>query len=231
MCNTQSPWIVAILLGLASWACAAPVTYDVHVNTASTVGTVGSIDFNFNPGPLNSQSASVEILAFSSDGSPAGSSSLTGSVSGTLPATLTFDNSTPFNDYFDDFTFGSVLSFKVSLSGAALNAPDGTSDSGSSFAFSMFSDAAGTIPALTNDTINGFAFIVDVNLDGSTTVSNYSAQATVVAEQAGGGVSNVPEPSSLILTSATLFLMGALRGLRRARRRLPELPLGRLEPF
>ena len=48
----------------------------------------------------------------------------------------------------------------------ALSTPDGVSTSGSAFAFSMFSDPAGTIPALTTDTTDGFALTVGVNLDG-----------------------------------------------------------------
>jgi hypothetical protein len=95
------------------------------------------------------------------------------------PATLTFDNGTVFNDYFQGFTFGSTISFKVNLFGPALSSPDGVSTSGSTFAFSMFSDAAGTVPALTTDTTNGFAFKADVNLDGTTTVTNSSSQTNV----------------------------------------------------
>ena len=120
-------------------------------------GTAGSLDFNFNPGPLVTQSASLQILNFTSDGTLAGSPALTGDVAGALPATLTFDNGTGFNDYFEGFTYGSTLSFHVSLYGPALSSPDGMSTSGSTFAFSMFSDAAGTIPALTTDTTEGFA--------------------------------------------------------------------------
>ena len=86
---------------------------------------------------------------------------------GAEPA-LTFENGAGFNDYFEGFTYGSTLSFDVSLYGPSLSAPDGVSTSGSTFAFSMFSDAAGTIPTLTADTINGFAATVEVNLDGTT---------------------------------------------------------------
>jgi hypothetical protein len=110
----------------------------------------------------------------------AGSPTLTGDVAGALPGTVTFDNGTAFNDYFEGFTYSSTLSFQVSLYGPALSSPDGTSTSGSAFAFSMFSDAAGTIPALTTDTTDGFAFTTDVNLDGTTAVTNSSAQTTVV---------------------------------------------------
>jgi hypothetical protein len=83
-------------------------------------GTSGSLDFQFNPGSLASQSVSLQILNFASDGTLAGSPTLTGDVNGTLPATLTFDNGTTFNDYFQGFTFGTALSFDVSLYGPAL---------------------------------------------------------------------------------------------------------------
>jgi hypothetical protein len=112
---------------------------------------------------LVTQTASLQVLSFASDGTLACSPTLTGDVAGALPPTLTFDNGTAFNDYFEGFTFGSTLSFQVCLFGPALSSPDGTSTSGSTFAFSMFSDAAGTIPTLTTDKINGFAFTVDVN--------------------------------------------------------------------
>src|SRR5271155_1726114 len=133
-------------------AMASPITYDVTVNTSSITGTMGSLDLNFNPGPLVSQFAQLQILNFTSDGTLAGACPCSsGDVSGQLPATLTFDNGTGFNDYFDDFTYGSTISFEVSLYGPALSSPDGISTSGSTFAFSMFSDAGGTMPVLTGD--------------------------------------------------------------------------------
>src|SRR5271167_1869180 len=187
---------VASFLCFASMASAAPITYDVTVDSSSISGTAGSFDFNFNPGPLVTQAASLQILSFASDGALAGSPTLTGDVAGALPATLTFDNGTAFNDYFEGFTFGSTLSFQISLFGPALSSPDGTSTSGSRFAFSMFSDAAGTIPALTTDTIDGFAFTVDVNLDGTTTVTDLSSQTEVGL---AATATTIPEPSGLAL--------------------------------
>jgi len=66
----------------------------------------------------------------------------------------------------------------------------------------MFSDAAGTIPALTTNTTDGFAFTVDVNLNGTTTVTNFSSQTSVRAETSG-----VPEPSSLALVGTAIALL------------------------
>jgi PEP-CTERM motif len=194
----------------AASALANPITYNVTINTSSISGTAGSLDFNFNPGPLVSQSASLQILGFTSNGTLAGGPTLTGDVSGALPATLTFDNGTGFNDYFEGFTFGSTLSFDVSLFGQALSAPDLISTSGSTFAFSMFSDAAGTVPALTTNTTDGFAFTVDVNLDGTTTVTNFSTQTSVVPATSG-----VPEPGTLTLIAlGGVAFAGFARGQR-----------------
>ena len=187
-------WFLLVLSSAA--AMADPITYSVTVDTSSISGTAGSLDFNFNPGPLVTQAASLQILNFSSDGSLAGNCPCgIGDVAGELPLTVTFDNGTVFNDYFDGFTYGSTLSFEVSLYGPALSSPDGVSTSGSTFAFSMFSDADGTVPVLTSNTTDGYALTVDVNLDGTTTVTNYSAQAGVSPLDA----SSVPEPSMVTL--------------------------------
>ena len=203
---------IAAFFSFASMASAAPISYDVTVNSSSISGTAGSLDFEFNPGPLVTQSASLQILNFTSDGTLAGSPTLTGGVSGAIPATVTFDNGTGFNDYFEGFTYGSTLSFQLSLYGPALSSPDGTATSGSTFAFSMFSDAAGTIPVLTTDTTDGFAFTVDVNLDGTTTVTNFSSQTTIAPI-----TPSIPEPGTLplMVTGIGLWLVFGSRPHRR----------------
>jgi hypothetical protein len=193
-----------LFLSTISMASADAVDYQVIINTTSVSGTPGSLDFQFNPGSFLSQSASVQVLAFTTDGTLVPPAMPTGDVTGTLPSTLAFDNGTAFNDYFEAFTFGNFLRFDVSLFGPALSSPDGTATSGSNFAFSMFSDAAGTVPALTADP-DGFAFTVDVNLAGATAVTNHSAE-TIVS----------PEPGSVVLLTTVAGLLGLLK-LGRAR--------------
>lgn len=187
--------------------------YEVTVDTSSLDGTTGSLDLQFDPGPLITQLADLMILDFSTDGTLGACSSNvqgfcpTGDVTGSLPATLTFVNDTAFNDYFDDFTFGTTLSFDVDLYGPAIASPDGISTSGSTFTFSMFSDSAGTIPALTTDTVFGVATQIDVNLDGSTSIVNNSTQTSVTPVAAGVG--GVPEPSGVLeLLVVALLILG-----------------------
>jgi len=200
------------LIALLSFASIgrATIIYDVSVVTSCILGTVGSLDFVFNPGPA-SQAASVDVTSFTSDGT-LGSASVTGDVTGTLPATLTFDNLTAFNDYFTGFTFGSALAFQLSFYGPAIDTPDGVATSGSTFTFSMFSDAAGTTPALTVNP-NGFAITIDVNLDGSTTLTNDSAQTTAA-------LLATPEPGAFLLLGSGLMLMFATGAIRNRRRSL-----------
>lgn len=206
-----SSFLLASLLAATPLAWASPITYDVTVNTSSLAGTTGSLDFQFNPGPLVTQAASLQVLEFTSDGTLVVNSlpspQLTGDVSGDLSSVVTFDNGTQYNDYFEDFTYGTTLSFEVSLYGPALSSPDGVSTSGSIFAFSMFSDPAGTVPALTTDTTDGFAATVNVNLDGTTTSTDPSTETSIVSS------ATTPEPSSLLLLATGL--LGLAGGLRR----------------
>jgi hypothetical protein len=193
--------------GLAALASvASPITYHVSVNTSAINGTMGFLDFDLAPGN-NSQSASVTIGNFSGTGSLSGAPQVNGAVSGTLPGSLLIGNSTQFNDYFQGFTFGASIMFQLAFSGPALSSPNGTSTSGSTFAFGMF-DATGNNPLLTTDP-NGNTFIVAVNLDGTTCVTTFPpATGGIPVATVAAGTSTAPEPSTLLLT--VLALTGTL---------------------
>ena len=77
MLKLSSLFIAALCLA-ASVASAAPMTYTITVDTSSISGDAGSLDFNFNPGPLVTQEADPQIENFASDGTLAGSPSTIG---------------------------------------------------------------------------------------------------------------------------------------------------------
>jgi PEP-CTERM motif len=198
--------IFALLFGAVGSAMADGVTYNVTVNTSSIAGTAGSLDFQFNPGGLVTQAANLQILGLTTDGA-LGTGMATGDAAGTLPGTVTFDNGSGYDDYFTSFTFGNTISFLLNLFGPAVTSPDGTSTSGSSFAFSIFSDPAGSIPALTTDTTNGFALAANINLDGTISLNNYSSELTAAPVA-------TPEPGTLLLLGSGLSALAFLRKRR-----------------
>jgi len=197
--------LLVLLFGAVGSAMADGLTYDVTVDTSSIAGTSGSLDFQFNPGALVTQTANLQIEDFTSDGT-LGGSILTGDAVGGLPGTVSLDNLTGFNDYFAGFTYGSAISFLLNLSGPAVTSPDGISTSGSEFAFSMFSDAGGTLPVLTSDSVNGYALTAGINLDGTATITNNSTQLAVTTP-----ITAAPEPSMLLLLGSGLTSLIFLR--------------------
>jgi hypothetical protein len=185
---------------------AGPITYSVTVNTGAIGGTSGFLDFGFAPGS-GSQAAYATIGSFVSDGSLSGSPQVKGGVSGVLAGTVTIDNSTQLNDYFQGFDFGTTIQFLLSFAGPALASPNGTSASGSTFGFGMWDDS-GTIPLLTTDQ-SGNTFTVDVNPDGSTTLTTFPA--ALGAPPVATLESATPEPAPcalLALGLAVLFARG-----------------------
>ncbi|MCZ2146897.1 MAG: NF038129 family PEP-CTERM protein [Bryobacterales bacterium] len=191
-----------VFLPLLLCASAFGAQYQVTVNTSGAPAS-GWLDFQFNPGPVSSQSAFVTIGAFAPGGNLTGFPGTSRSTSGTLPSTVTINNSTAFNFYFQTFNFGPQITFLVTLDGPALQTPDGTSASGSTFGFAMFANDQMT-PLLTSDP-NGFAVTIDVNLNGTTTVTNFSTATSVSA---------IPEPASLALAGAGLLLLFGLKSRR-----------------
>jgi hypothetical protein len=208
-----------VAISLASSASASSLSYIVTINTSAINGAAGYLDLQFNPGALpGTQSATATVQGFTSDGT-LGVPSLTGDVAGALPGTLSFDNQTVFNDDFQALVFGNTISFELTLSGAAVTGPDGTSTSGSSFGIGLW-DGTGINPLLTSDP-DGFVGIVDLNLDGSGTPSTFPTDTggPTVVTLAPEATTVIPEPSSIVLIGIGLTAGFGFETARRVRRR------------
>jgi len=189
---------LAFLGGTANAALASQIL-EVSVDTHTISGTTGSIDFQFNPGGLGYQVATVQIANFAG-GTYGGSQQDFGGVSGgPYPSSITLTNSSADNEDLEAFTFGSKLFFSLLFSGPAVDSPNGTSSSTSIFAFSMFSDTSGITPVLTSDP-NGVAALVTVNLNGTLARDAVSPEATFV-----------PEPGTFGLVGGTFAALAWIR--------------------
>jgi hypothetical protein len=180
----------------------ADLSFQVSADTSSLSDQSGFLDFQFNPGDSTALTATAMVTNFSYiGGSLAPSAILTGDATGSLPGTLTLDNGTSFNVVFQGFTFGSGVSFTVTLSGLAISNPSGTV--GSDFAFSLYA-ADGATPLLTTDP-NGSLVTIELNADGTTSALTFP-QSPTNSTPAGSVVAlnMVPEPSTIILLVCSL---------------------------
>jgi len=195
--------VTGISLARSAWA--SPLSYLVTINTSAVAGTSGNLDLQFNPGVLpGTQLATASVQSFSTNGT-LGTATLTGNVTGTLPGTLSFDNQTAFNDDFQGIVFGSTIQFDLLLSGPAVLAPDGISVAGSSFGIGLW-DSTGLNPLLTSDP-NGFAGIVNLNLDGTGTTITFltNSGGPPVVTFTPEVTPAVPEPGSIVLFGTGLL--------------------------
>lgn len=207
--------LIALALTLLSSALApqvqaGPITYNVTVDTSSVSSIQGSLDFQFDASDIISQTATATITNFNG-GTLIGAPIFNGDASGTMspgPATI---NNTPanlVNELIQDFNSGNSFSFDVTLSGAALQNPNGSP--GSTFALTLFDGrgAAGNT-LLSIDVNTPPALLINVNGDGSTSVIASSAVT------ATSSVSSVPEPASLVLLAMGGFALASCRWRQR----------------
>ena len=179
------------------------VTYMVSVDTSAISGQNGNLDFQFNPGGSNAEGATVTVSSFQSIGGILSQPAvLTGDAAGSLPAALTLNNGTAYNDVFQGFAYGNSLQFNLTLSGQALDMPGGAF--GSSFALSLY-DAAGITPLLTTDP-NGSVLTVNLAANAMTSAQTFPQSPTNDTPVAVA-INAVPEPSSMLLVVSALPFM------------------------
>jgi hypothetical protein len=148
--------------------------------------------------------ATATLTGFTSDGT-LGSTTIMGDVTGSFPAPVIMTNDQTFNDYLQTFTYGTQMSFDVTLA----SAPNPLVPIDTTFSFFLY-DANGN-PISNANSPSGEAF--DININGQTgaeTLVPYFPPPPITIK------GTIPEPSSVLQLGAGL---GALVGWSRRRRR------------
>ena len=190
--------LAALLAGSASVALADPLGYHVEIDT-STFSGAGFLDFAFIAGNSPAPGASATLSNFS--GAFGALESQEGSVSGSLPGTLTFGNSGAYHDWFHNVTLGGKFGFNVVFGGDFLTT---AGNAGTTFGVGLL-DASGTA-YLGN--VNGNVLQFELTpLNGGVPASIAGSTYASIAS-----ISAVPEASEWMMLTGGLALIGlALR--------------------
>jgi len=179
--------------------------FNVSINTAPLLSLPASafgpfsLDFQFNDGGLlNNNTATVSGFNFFG-GSVVGGPTLFGGATGNIASSVVFDNSSSFQELYQAFTPGSMLTFSVS-----------TTNNVDFPAFDFFSVAI-LDSLLNNISTDGFGnSLVSLNIDSASAAPEFSAGTGDFA-----GVVAVPEPASAgIIMSLGLLGVSTLRRKR-----------------
>jgi hypothetical protein len=169
------------------------VPVDVIVDTTLLSGTSAILAFDLLDGDPAANIATISN--FSSDGALGASSTIGGPVAGTLPGTVTIADGAFFNEYQQDITLGSTLSFRIDLTSVTTGSPFPDS-------FSFFILDAFLLPLFTTSDPTGSDSLFVIDIDGSAT----GAISTFVATDSPPSatwlvmpVIPVPEPTTLSL--------------------------------
>ncbi|HEV3420774.1 MAG TPA: NF038129 family PEP-CTERM protein [Candidatus Acidoferrum sp.] len=195
-----------LMLALVGLTCAASValadSVRVTIGTAALLGTSGTLAFDFidGDGVVNN---TVSIANFISDAT-IGSGITTGSVSGSLPGTVTLSDASFFNELLVPATLGASISFTIDYTNAAGAPPD-------AFTFFLLDNTA--INSLVTTDLSGNA-LLEIDMTGSSggavMLPGAISPAVTVSISSGPPPPPVPEPSSLLLMIAGMATLVSL---------------------
>jgi hypothetical protein len=197
------PLLGAIVAVGSVLALCAPVraqsVFDVTLNTTGLSGSAGFLAFDFLDGDgLNNNM--VSITSFLTDAVLAGATNNnTGGASGDLPGDLSVTDSSFFNESSRGLTYGTSLSFRLTMSEAFAG---GTPDQ---FSFFLL-DALGinSVVATSDPTGANSVFVVDVTGSPGGSLQVFTTTAPGVSFQIVSLQSSAPEPGTIGFVGMTL---------------------------
>lgn len=186
--------------------------YLVTVNTTGVNGQSGHVDFQFNPAdPGSTPAATATVSGFTGFSGALGPPTLSGDATGVASTSLVLNNTDALNASYSSLTFGSSLSFLLTLTGAAFNE---TSLNGSTFLFALYNSS--------NQPLNGSdPMVAQIDLQPFGTSPGVNLQIQVGPAYSGGAnaqVTAIPEASTTLMLGlvALAGLIAARRGRRQA---------------
>ncbi|WP_219117552.1 NF038129 family PEP-CTERM protein [Janthinobacterium sp. UMAB-56] len=190
--------LATLLAASSSLALADPLAYHVEIDTSAFSGA-GFLDFAFIAGNSPAPGASATLSNFS--GAFGALESQEGSVSGSLPGTLTFGNSGAYNDWFHNVTLGGKFGFNIVFGGDFLNT---SGNAGTTFGVGLLDATATSYLGNINGNLLQFELTpLNGGLPASIAGSTYASIASISA---------VPEASEWMMLTGGLALIGfALR--------------------
>jgi len=193
MCRIVKLFIAGLLFLLVSlpspaWALA----FNFTVDTTSLAGTTATLAFDFIDG--DSANNTAHVSNFLTDGSfGSNPASFQGDVSGSLNSTVTFSDTSFFNELLQPIILGNTFQFQLDITNAFAG---GTPDS-----FSFFILDSSDFPLATTDPIIGSnaLFALDLTAMGSGNLSVFVSASTQPNPPTWSIVpgQTVPEPSCL----------------------------------
>ncbi|MEO5711893.1 MAG: NF038129 family PEP-CTERM protein [Luteolibacter sp.] len=186
------PALAAACALLGASSAYAAVSYQVSINTSALAANVTSSPFSLDfqlIGNGGNNSATISNFNFGGGSATSGTENYTGSASGNLGTTISLNNTSGFlNEFFQEFTPGSTLSFTLNLStNVASPTPDG-------FTFAILDKDLFNI---TTDGLGDSLFHVDIT--GATYGTQTVQTGSGTGAFAGVTTTAVPEPSAALL--------------------------------
>ena len=213
-------------LSLFAGAAHAATVYQFTVDTSSIAGTTGFLELQLGDnffGP--DQDISATVYGFSAGGGalspldpyaetdPFGTPYVFGHVSGNLPGAviMTDLNDNAGQDYLQGITFGDSLTFRVALSGPAVDSPLCAAGGGCelhSFSLDLLDSAFNPLLADPNNVLDDGFLLGEVNVESGGVASALAFNGPLDTPQVIS-IDTVPEPASWALMLAGLGILGA----------------------